>query len=114
MSDQLDNTIVKLAMCSFPDIEKARQIGTHAIKKQLAACVNLIPEIESIYRWKGKIEDGKEVLCFFKTTNHNYPRLEAEILDLHPYENPEILLLDISDGSKDYLNWVFASLNNCD
>ncbi len=114
MSDQLDNQLVKLVMCSFPDIEKARQIGTHVIKKQLAACVNLIPEIESIYSWKGKIEVGKEVLCFFKTTNHNYPKLETEIIDLHPYENPEILLINISDGSKDYLDWVFASLNNCD
>ena len=114
MSDQLDNTIVKLAMCSFPDIEKARQIGTHAIKKQLAACVNLIPEMESIYSWKGKIESEKEVLCFFKTTNRNYSGLEAEILNLHPYETPEILLLDIEGGSKDYLDWVLSSLADCD
>ena len=112
MSDQLDNQTVKLVMCSFPDIEKARQIGTHVIKKQLAACVNLIPEMESIYSWKGKIEVGKEVLCLFKTTNYNYSRLEAEILDLHPYETPEVLLLDISDGSIDYLDWVFSSLAN--
>ncbi len=111
MSDQLNNQRVKLVLCSFPDIEKARQIGTHIIQKQLAACVNLIPEIESIYRWKGKIESEKEVLCLFKTTNHHFLRLKAEILDLHPYETPEILLLDITGGSKDYLDWVFTSLS---
>jgi len=114
MSDQLDNQIVKLVMCSFPDIGKARQIGTHVIERQLAACVNLIPEIESIYSWKGKIESEKEVLCLFKTTNQNYPRLEAEILDLHPYETPEILLLDIGGGSRDYLDWVLSSLASRD
>ena len=114
MSDQLDNQIVKLVMCSFPNIEKARQIGTHVIEKQLAACVNLIPEIESIYSWKGKIEYEKEVLCLFKTTNQNYSRLEAEILDLHPYETPEVFLIDIEGGSKDYLEWVFSFLASSD
>ena len=114
MSDQLENQLVKLVMCSFPDIEKARQIGTHIIKKQLATCVNLIPEMESIYSWKGKIESEKEVLCFFKTTNRNYSGLEAEILNLHPYETPEILLLDIEGGSKDYLDWVLSSFADCD
>ena len=112
MSDQLDNQLVKLVMCSFPDIEKARQIGTHVIKKQLAACVNLIPEIESIYSWKGKIEVGKEVLCFFKTTNHNYPKLETEIIDLHPYENPEILVIPCKSGSAKYSKWIEKNIGD--
>ena len=86
-----------LVIASFPDIEIARHIGTSLIEKQLAACVNLHPSTESIYRWQGKVESATEVLALIKTSAERYPSLEAEIHSLHPYDVPEIIAIDIGD-----------------
>ena len=95
-----------LVISSFPDRERARQIGTILIEKQLAACVNVLPSVESIYRWEGKIESAEEVLAFIKSTKSRYADLEAEIRALHPYEIPEIIAFDISHGLPEYLEWI--------
>jgi len=100
-----------LVVSSFPDIEKARQIGTALVEKQLAACVNLIPSVESIYRWEGKVESANEVIAFIKTTADCYPELETAILELHPYKVPEIIATEITDGLTSYLNWVNQSVS---
>ncbi|MCU0750391.1 MAG: divalent-cation tolerance protein CutA [Akkermansiaceae bacterium] len=71
-------------LCTFPDAEAARQIGTALVEKQLAACVNLVPSIESIYRWQGAIETAAEVLAIFKTSATAYPAFETQLTDLHP------------------------------
>ncbi|OYV03870.1 MAG: divalent-cation tolerance protein CutA [Verrucomicrobiales bacterium VVV1] len=97
---------VILVLSTFPSIEKARQIGTLLVEKQLAACVNLVPGVESVYRWQGKIETSAEVLAIFKTTAARQPELSEALADLHPYEVPEILALEPSAVSPAYARWV--------
>ncbi|WP_035607133.1 divalent-cation tolerance protein CutA [Haloferula sp. BvORR071] len=101
----MENTMVVL--CTFPDIEQARQIGAALVERQVAACVNLLPGVESLYRWEGKVEKAGEVLGIIKTTR--YAELEAAIHELHPYEVPEILALPVQAGSEAYLRWVAES-----
>ena len=101
----MENAVVVL--CTFPDLDQARQIGAALIERQVAACVNLLPGVESIYRWQGKVERAGEVLAVIKTTR--YPDLEAAIKDLHPYEVPEILALPVAAGLPAYLGWLEES-----
>ena len=86
--------------------EEAKKIAFSLVEKRVAACVNLIKDIESIYRWKGKISDEKEVLILIKTRKKLYKSVEEEIKKLHSYEVPEIIALPIISGSKDYLYWM--------
>lgn len=95
-----------ILLTTFPDAEKARQIGTIWVESQLAACVNLLPGVESIYRWQGKTESSAEVLAVVKTTRGRLGELEASLRELHPYELPECLVLSPEGGSAEYLAWV--------
>ena len=97
---------VLVVLCTFPDLAKARQIGTALVEKQLAACVNLAPGLESIYRWKGEVNRDAEVLGIIKTTKAKLPFLTETLVDLHPYEVPEVLALPVADGNEAYLDWV--------
>ena len=99
-------TDVLLVLSTFPDLEKARQTGTLLIESQLAACVNLCPGVESIYRWQGKVETSSEVLAVFKTTTTGYPFLEKRLRELHPYEVPEIVALPVDQISGAYADWL--------
>ena len=99
-----------LVLSTFPDIEKARQIGTALVESQLAACVNLIPAIESIYRWQGALEHGTEVLAIFKTTPAAYAAFEARLKMLHPYEVPEIVAVKPGEISASYAAWLQESV----
>ena len=93
-------------MSMFPDVEEARTIARTLVEEQLAACANLIPCAESIYWWKGVIESSAEVMAFFKTTEAEYETFEARLKELHPYETPEIVALQPSNGLPAYLQWV--------
>jgi len=86
--------------------EEGRKIAQALIEKRFAACVNLIKDIESIYRWKGKISDEREILILIKTRKKLYKSVEEEVKKLHSYEVPEIVALPIISGSKDYLYWI--------
>lgn len=97
---------VILVFCTFPDAEQARQIGTSLVHDRLAACVNLIPGIESIYHWQGKVETNQEVLALFKTTASCYPELQQRLIELHPYDVPEILAVSPNAVSPAYAQWV--------
>ena len=97
---------IVLLVINFPDVAVARQIGTVLIQEQLAACVNLIPNIESIYQWQGKVHHDQECSALLKTTRDRYSEIEARLLELHPYENPELLMVPIEGGAKAYLQWV--------
>lgn len=101
---------ILLVFCTFPDIEKARLIGTALIESQLAACVNLCPGIESIYRWQGQVETSAEVLAIFKTTPQAYPAFESRLRELHPYDVPEIVAVRPEQVSETYARWVSASV----
>ena len=98
-----------LVISTFPDADTARQIGTALVQKQLAACVNITPGIESIFNWKGKLDYEPEILALIKTTSEAYPALEAELLERHPYDNPELIAIDVARGSSACLDWIAES-----
>lgn len=93
-----------VVFCTFPDLDQARQIGAAMVERQVAACVNLLPGVESIYRWQGGVERAGEVLAVFKTTR--YAELEAALRERHPYQVPEILALPVAAGLPAYLAWL--------
>ena len=95
-----------LACSTFPEIETARRIAQQLVTENLAACANIIPAVESIYRWQAKIENAQETLVFFKTTAERYDAFQEKLRSLHPYEVPEIICLRIADGLPEYLQWV--------
>ena len=97
-----------LACSTFPEIETARRIAQQLVTENLAACANLIPAVESIYRWQDKIENAQEVLGLFKTTATCYGAFQERLQALHPYDVPEIICLRIEDGLPEYLRWVSA------
>lgn len=84
----------------------------HLLRKKLAACINIIPRIESSYWWKGRIETSREVLMMIKTTAGSYAKLESEIKKRHSYSVPEIIALSIFKGHPEYLRWVKRSVGN--
>jgi periplasmic divalent cation tolerance protein len=100
---------VLLAFSTFPDIETARRITRQLVKESFAACANIIPAIESIYRWQGKVESGDEVLAIFKLDATRYSEFETKLRALHPYEVPEIISCKIDHGLPEYLSWVGES-----
>ena len=95
-----------IVFCTFPDRDKAREAGMDLVGAQLAACVNLLPAVESIYRWQGAVETASEVLAVFKTSVLTYPAFEKRLRELHPYDVPEIVAVRPEEVSADYLNWV--------
>lgn len=102
---------VRLVLCSFPDLDQARQIGTLLVERQLAACVNLLPGTESIYRWQGKVESAPEVLGVFKTSEALWPEFERTLTELHPYEVPEIIAIRPDVVAGPYRAWLLGSLD---
>jgi len=84
----------------------ARKIADSLVEKRLAACVQILGPITSVYRWKGKIETAREWQCLVKTSHDLYGAVEAAIKAVHPYETPEIIALPIIAGSRDYLKWL--------
>ena len=99
-----------VVLVTAPDLRTARKLARAALAARLIACANLIPRIESHYRWEGEIESGAEVLLVIKTTAARLAALEKLILAKHPYNTPEFLVLPISRGNKRYLDWVDRSV----
>ena len=97
---------VLLALSTFPDQETAREISNELVTKKLAACANILPGVESIYRWKEKIESGNETLVLFKLSEDRHSAFQEKLRSLHPYEVPEIIFIPISSGLPEYLRWV--------
>jgi periplasmic divalent cation tolerance protein len=90
--------------------DEARKIAHHLVEHHLAACVNLVPRVESIYRWQGKIESSQESLLVIKTTAEKFPAVRDAIRELHSYELPECIAISVEDGSAVYLEWIADSL----
>ena len=88
----------------------AKKIARHLVDSKLAACVNILPLVRSIYQWQGKVVDEKEFLMFIKSTRDLFPELTAAVLRLHSYTTPEIVCLPIVDGLPEYLRWVGDSV----
>jgi periplasmic divalent cation tolerance protein len=102
-------TKFSIVLVTAPDLKTARLLAKAALKTKLIACANLVPKIESHYRWRGKIESAREVLLILKTTKSNLAALEKLILARHPYATPEFLVLPLNAGSQKYQDWLAAS-----
>jgi periplasmic divalent cation tolerance protein len=90
--------------------QQAEQLAQVLVESELAACVQILPPMISVYRWEGKVERATENLLLIKTQRPTYPALEAAIKAIHPYQTPEIIALPIEVGSADYLNWLANSI----
>jgi len=101
-----------IAVTTCPTLEIATQLANEVVEQQLAACVNIIPSIKSVYKWKDKIEHDDESLLIIKTVKQQLASLEKLILRLHPYETPEFISMPIESGSKAYLDWITSSMES--
>jgi periplasmic divalent cation tolerance protein len=97
-----------LVITNCPDEETANAIALALVEARLAACVNILPRVQSLYRWQGVVESATEIPLFIKTSTDRYAALEAAIRELHPQAIPEIIALPVTDGLPAYLNWVAA------
>ena len=104
----MTDKIVVLSTCG--SVEEAERIARGLLDKQLAACVNILPGIRSLYRWKGAIQDDQEILLVIKSSRPLFRELRAEIAKLHSYEVPEVIAIPIVDGSEGYLGWMAKEL----
>ena len=95
-----------IVIASFPNLNSAERISEALLKEKLVACANIILGIKSKYWWKGKIEKRPEAFAILKIKTKSYKNVETLIKKLHPYEVPEILLIKVSKGNKNYLNWI--------
>ena len=100
MPDQL------LVLTTHPEHQGAVDLAAQLVQRRLAACVNVLPLMTSVYEWKGELQKGHEHLLLIKTTPECYPAVETSIRELHPYELPEVVATPITRGLKDYLAWV--------
>ena len=97
-----------LIYCTCPDRVMAERIAEALVADRLAACVNIVPGITSVYRWQGEVQHDSELLLLIKTRDECYPALEARIRELHSYEVPEIIAVPLQRGSESYLAWLDA------
>jgi periplasmic divalent cation tolerance protein len=108
MSDDAGDAIV--VFMTAANGEEATRLADMLVGAQLAACVQILPEIESVYRWQGKIERQAEVLLLAKTTKDKFAELEREVCALHSYDTPEIIAVPVTTGSTPYLKWLEKSV----
>jgi periplasmic divalent cation tolerance protein len=95
-----------VVLCSCPDEAVGERIGSTLVEERLAACVNRVPGIASTYRWQGKVERERECLLLIKTSSERFHALRERIVELHPYELPEVIAVDIALGHAPYLAWI--------
>ena len=100
----------KLVLTTCGSLEEARSIAHALVDRQLAACVNIAPQIESVYRWHGEVETATEWLLVIKTTIDAFDRVREALSELHSYELPECIQIGIEDGSAAYLEWIGESV----
>jgi periplasmic divalent cation tolerance protein len=100
-----------VVLTTLGDADAAARLGRALVDERLAACVNIVGPLRSIYRWQGEIADEAEVLCLIKTTPQAWPRLRARIVELHPYQVPEIIALPPFDLHAPYLDWLRAQVS---
>ena len=99
----------QLIFCTCPDAVTADQLARALITEKLAACVNIVPGVISVYEWQGQIETAQEHLLLIKSHQDRFATIESTLKNLHPYQLPEIIAVSIENGSVDYLKWI----NSC-
>jgi periplasmic divalent cation tolerance protein len=105
------NSAYIVILCTLPSETDAEKIAIHLLEKRFAACCNIIRGLKSIYRWKHKIESDDEFLLIIKSGEERYAEIEKAIIDMHPYDVPEIIALPVSSGSQPYLQWITESIS---
>ena len=100
---------ILLALSTFPDADTARQISDELVTGRFAACANIFASVESIYRWKEKIESGNETFVLFKLKEDGQSAFQDKLRSLHPYDVPEIIFVPVASGLPEYLRWVNES-----
>ena len=95
-----------LVLTMLPNADSAVELARTLVAEKLAACANILPAARSIYRWQGKVEDANEVLVLIKTRHEHFDRVRARVLELHPYEVPEVLSIPVEQGYYPYLEWL--------
>lgn len=106
-----NSTDYQLVLCTCPTQAVAETLAHHLVESKLAACVNIVPNLTSIFSWAGKIETTTEVLLILKTTSEAYSRLETTLLENHPYDCPEIIGFPIKHGYRGYLQWITENVS---
>jgi periplasmic divalent cation tolerance protein len=97
-----------LCLSTCPDAETAARIARALVEERLAACVNRLPGVQSVYRWEGRVVEEAEVLLVIKTNRERFAALRGRLIELHPHEVPELVALEIRDGYGPYLDWIAA------
>ena len=100
----------RVVLTTASSVDEAKKIANALVEGRLAACVNIVPKIESVYRWVGKVEEAQECLLIIKTTAALIPTLRDSIQQVHSYELPEFLVIAVEDGSEEYLKWIASSV----
>lgn len=100
----------QVVLCTYPDEKSACVLANALVKEKLAACVNIMPNVTSVYMWQEEVQSTPEVKLFIKTEASKLDLLSQRIKQLHPYDVPEIVALNIQQGNKEYLNWITESL----
>ncbi|HEX5750224.1 MAG TPA: divalent-cation tolerance protein CutA [Archangium sp.] len=95
-----------LVMVTAPTADKAAELARVLVEEGLAACGNVVPGLRSIYRWEGKVHDEPEALLLLKTRATHFEALRERVVQMHPYQCPEVLRLDVADGHAPYLQWI--------
>ncbi len=104
-------TEILVGYCTVPDEKTARKIAHTLVEEDLAACVSMVPYIQSIYKWQGTIHEDKEVLLMIKTCQKTWKKMKDRIMEIHPYEVPEIIATPIIEGNDKYVEWVLNTSN---
>lgn len=99
-------TDARIVLTTAGSAEEAGKISRALVERRLAACVNIVPQLTSVYRWQGKVEEASECLLIIKTRAATFERLRDAIKELHSYELPECIMLEITDGTRSYLDWI--------
>jgi periplasmic divalent cation tolerance protein len=99
-------TNARLVLTTAGSHPEAKKIAHALVERRLAACVNIVPQIESVYRWQGNVETATEWLLLIKTQAGSFERVRETVKELHSYDLPECVMLEVSAGSNDYLNWI--------
>ena len=105
-----DAASIRIALTATGTVEEGQRLARQLVERHLAACVNVIPNLTSVYRWRGAIEEASEVLLLIKTTKEMLGALESALRELHSYDVPEFLVLDVDSGSQPYLDWLLNSV----
>jgi len=98
-----------LVQTSCPDRKSAISLAQRIIREKVAACVNVLPEVTSVYEWKGEVKQDSEILLLIKTSKSRYLALQAVICESHPYELPEVIAVPITEGLPEFLAWIDSS-----